>query len=71
MGYSQTSSRGNFSKNQFQHLNRYVHEFAGMHNIRDLDTLVQMRDIVVRLFVRNLLRNRLISDNDLSSMARL
>lgn len=33
---------GTFHHISPQHLHRYVNEFAGRHNIRDLDTLVQM-----------------------------
>jgi len=62
--------KGTFHKISPKHLNRYVHEFAGKHNIRDLDTLAQMRDTVARLVGRNLLRTRLVADNGLSSMAR-
>ena len=30
-----------------KHLHRYVAEFAGRHNIRDKDTIDQMRNLVV------------------------
>ena len=53
-----------------KHLQRYVSEFAGKHNIRDSGTLVQMRDTVARLVGRNLLYRDLVSDNGLSSGAR-
>ena len=33
---------GTFHRISFKHLHRYVGEFAGRHNIRDKDTLVQM-----------------------------
>lgn len=33
---------GTFHKISAKHLNRYVQEFAGRHNIRDLDTIDQM-----------------------------
>jgi len=62
--------KGTFHKISPKHLNRYVHEFAGKHNIRNLDTLAQMRDTVARLVGRNLMRTRLVADNGLSSMAR-
>ena len=39
---------GVFHKISPKHLNRYVQEFAGKHNLRRLDTLAQMR-VVVRL----------------------
>ena len=62
--------KGTFHKISPKHLNRYVHEFAGKHNIRDLDTLAQMRDTVARLVGRSLLHTRLTADNGLSSLAR-
>jgi len=62
--------KGTFHKISPKHLDRYVHEFAGKHNIRNLDTLAQTRDTVARLVGRNLLRSRLTADNGLSSTAR-
>lgn len=62
--------KGTFHKISPKHLNRYVQEFAGKHNVRELGTLNQMRDTVLRLVGRNLLRIDLIADNGLSSMAR-
>ena len=37
---------GTFHKMSPKHLQRYVSEFAGKHNIRDSGTLAQMRDTV-------------------------
>ena len=34
--------KGTFHQLSAKHLDRYAHEFAGKHNIRDLDTLAQM-----------------------------
>ena len=62
--------KGTFHKISPKHLDRYVREFAGKHNIRDSGTLVQMRDTVARLVGRNLLYRDLIADNGLSSGAR-
>ena len=62
--------KGTFHKISPKHLNRYIQEFAGKHNIRESDTLVQMRDTVARLVGRNLLYRDLVSDNGLSSGAR-
>lgn len=59
-----------FHKISPKHLQRYVSEFAGKHNIRDLDTIVQMRDTVARLVGRNLLYRDLIADNGLNNAAR-
>jgi hypothetical protein len=36
------SYKGMHHKMSIKHLARYVTEFAGRHNVRDLDTLVQM-----------------------------
>ena len=61
---------GVFHKISPKHLNRYVQEFAGKHNLRRLDTLAQMR-VVVRLLAGKRLSYRdLIADNGLSSGAR-
>ena len=62
--------KGTFHKISPKHLDRYVQEFAGKHNIRNLDTLAQMRNTVARLVGRNLLHRRLIANNGLSSQAR-
>ena len=62
--------KGTFHKLSPKHLNRYVQEFAGKHNMRDLGTLAQMRDTVARLVGRNLLYRDLIADNGLSPFAR-
>ena len=59
--------RGTFHKISPKHLDRYVGEFAGKHNIRDSGTLVQMRDTVARLVGRRLLHRELIAPNGLSS----
>ena len=34
--------KGTYHKMSEKHLTRYVTEFAGRHNVRNLDTLVQM-----------------------------
>ena len=62
--------KGTFHKISPKHLQRYVSEFAGKHNVRDSDTIAQMRDTVARLVGRNLLYRNLIADNGLSSGAR-
>jgi len=62
--------KGTFHKISPKHLNRYVHEFAGKHNLRELDTLAQMRDTVARLVGRNLLYRDLTADNGLWNAAR-
>ena len=61
--------KGTFHKISPKHLQRYVSEFAGKHNVRQSGTLAQMRDTVARLVGRNLLYRDLIADNGLSSGA--
>ena len=62
--------KGTFHKISPKHLQRYVSEFAGKHNVRDSGTLVQMRDTVARLVGRNLLYRDLVASNGLDSGAR-
>ena len=61
---------GTFHKLSPKHLNRYVQEFAGKHNVRDSGTLAQMCGTVAGLVGRNLLYRDLIRDNGLPSGAR-
>ena len=61
---------GTFHKMSPKHLNRYVNEFAGKHNVRESDTLDQMREVVTRLMGRSLGYRKLTADNGLSSGAR-
>ena len=62
--------KGTFHKISPKHLNRYVQEFAGKHNMRESGTLTQMRDTVARMVGRNLLYRDLTAANGLSSGAR-
>lgn len=59
-----------FHKLSPKHLNRYVQEFAGRHNLRRLDTIDQMRTVVARLAGRALPYRLLVADNGLPSGAR-
>lgn len=61
---------GTFHKISPKHLDRYVQEFAGKHNVRQSDTLDQMCGLVSRLMGRTLGYRRLVADNGLSSGAR-
>lgn len=63
------SHDGTFHKISPKHLQRYVSEFAGKHNIRNSDTLAQMRDTVARLVGERLLWRDLTADNGLSNAA--
>lgn len=62
--------KGTFHKISPKHLDRYIQEFAGKHNMRDSGTVLQMRSTVAGLMGRNLLYRDLIADNGLSSQAR-
>ena len=61
---------GTFHKLSPKHLDRYVQEFAGKHNMRNSGTLTQMRTTTARLVGRSLLYRQLIAKNGLSSGAR-
>ena len=61
---------GTFHKISPKHLDRYVQEFAGKHNVRESGTLEQMREVVSRLMGRSLGYRRLVADNGLPSGAR-
>ena len=62
--------QGTFHKISPKHLNRYVQEFAGKHNIRELGTLAQMTALVAGLVGKRLMYRNLIAGNGLSSGAR-
>ena len=53
-----------------KHLDRYVQEVAGKHNLRDLDTLEQMGAIVGVMQDTQLTYKDLIKPNGLASGAR-
>lgn len=46
---------GTFHHVSWKHLQRYVYEFAGRHNIRDMDTIDQMEQIAAGMVGRRLL----------------
>ena len=54
--------KGTFHKLGAKHLQRYVNEFAGRHNIRDLDTIRQMEHVVAAMVGRRLMYRDLISE---------
>ena len=62
--------KGVFHKFSPKHLDRYVQEFAGKHNIREADTENQMRTLVERMDGKRLRYADLIADNGLDSGAR-
>lgn len=62
--------QGTFHKISPKHLDRYVQEFAGRHDIRELGTLAQMTDTVARMVGRSLFYSDLVAGNGLDSGAR-
>ena len=61
---------GTFHKLSPQHLDRYVQEFAGRHNLRALDTIKQIKGIRRGMEGKRLTYKALIKDNGLKSGAR-
>ena len=53
--------KGTFHKMSPKHLQRYVNEFAGRHNIRELDTMTQMAFIARKLMGKRLSYQDLIA----------
>ena len=62
--------KGTFHKISPKHLDRYVQEFAGKHNIREADTLAQMVGTARAMLGKRLRYGDLIADNGLDSGAR-
>jgi len=62
--------KGVYHKMSPKHLERYIQEFAGRHNIRDVDTLIQMGLVVQGLEGKRLTYADLKQPNGLSSGAR-
>ena len=62
--------QGTYHKMSPKHLDRYVRQFAGKHNLRERDTLAQMADVVSGLVGQRLLYRELTADNGLPSGAR-
>ena len=61
---------GTFHKISPKHLQRYVHEFATRHNMREEDTIVMMERTVAMMEGKRLTYADLIADNGLPSGAR-
>ena len=53
--------KGTFHKISSKHLNRYVSEFAGKHNIRDRNTIDQMNAVVAGMIGKRLMYRELIA----------
>ena len=62
--------KGTFHKLSPKHLDRYVQEFAGRHNIREQDTIDQMVVLQHGMEHKRLRYDDLIADNGLASGAR-
>ena len=62
--------KGVFHKMSPKHLQRYVNEFAGKHNVRNEDTLAQMVVVAAGLVGKRLMYRDLVAQNGLSSGAR-
>ena len=62
--------KGTFHKMSPKHLDRYVPEFAGRHNVRSRDTIDQMKSVRSGMDYKRLPYKMLIRDNRLPSGAR-
>ncbi len=62
--------KGTFHKLSPKHLDRYVQEFAGRHNVREQDTIDQMASMRGGMEGKRLRYRQLIADNGLDSGAR-
>ncbi len=62
--------QGTFHKLSPKHLDRYVQEFAGRHNLREADTIDQIAAISSGMDGKRLRYRTLIADNGLASGAR-
>ena len=62
--------KGTFHKLSPKHLDRYVQEFAGRHNVHEQDTVQQIASISDGMNGKRLRYRQLIAENGLSSGAR-
>ena len=62
--------KGTFHKLSPKHLDHHVQEFAGRHNVRDLDTIDQMSEVAAGREGKRLRSRELVAANGLPSGAR-
>ena len=62
---------GTFHHMSVEHLHRYVDEFTTRHNWRDQDTIDMMMNTFAGIIGKRLMYRDLVTDNRLSSGARL
>ena len=55
------AQKGTFHKISPKHLQRYVNEFAGKHNIRDQDTIDQMNAVIAGMVGKRLMYRDLVA----------
>ena len=61
--------KGVFHRLSAKHLQRYVNEFVGRQNLREMDTIAQMQHVVMAMVGRRLMYRDLVADNGLDARA--
>ncbi|MCY4289527.1 MAG: IS1595 family transposase [Aestuariivita sp.] len=62
--------KGTFHKMSVKHLQRYIYEFSGRHNVREWNTVDRMADVVANLVGKRLSYAELTADNGLPNRLR-